>query len=122
MENWPTLRDRAELMAEHRSSGAAPASRPARVEVEWRRLAAIKNDPEHLVGMQWEPWFTPRNASWNTAQAVPLLGFYWSWNPDVTRQHMIWLAESGADFLVVDWTNHLWGKAHWDERHGRCEH
>ena len=26
------------------------------------------------------------------------------------------LAESGIDFLVVDWTNHLWDKKHWDER------
>ena len=44
------------------------------------------------------------------------MGFYWSWNADVTRQHMLWFAESGIDFLVVDWTNHIWDKKHWSER------
>jgi len=94
----------------------ANVSNSVKVQVNWRKLQVIKEDTNHLVGMQWEPWFTPKNASWGTAQAVPLMGRYWSWHPAVTRQHIIWMAESGVNFLVVDWTNHLWGKEHWNQR------
>jgi hypothetical protein len=116
MTNWPTLARREKLIAGALLPADALVSNTAPVEVYRRPIQAIATDPEHLVGMQWEPWFTPSNASWGTAQAVPAMGFYWSWNPDVTRQHMLWFAESGVDFLVVDWTNHLWDKKHWDER------
>ncbi len=44
------------------------------------------------------------------------MGFYRSWDPDIVRQHLIWLVESGVDFLLVDWSNQLWGRRHWDER------
>ena len=47
---------------------------------------------------------------------MPLVGFYHSWDPDVLRQHLIWLVESGVDFLLVDWSNQLWDRQHWDER------
>lgn len=94
----------------------ADVSNVVTVQVERRALQPTPTDPDHLVGMQWEPWFTPHNADWTTAQAVPLLGFYRSYDRDVLRQHFLWLAESGVNFLVVDWTNHLWDKKHWDER------
>ena len=116
MLNWPGKEQRADLVTGTPIREGLIASKPAHVDVEWRKLDAIPSDPEHLVGVQWEPWFTPLNASWTTAQAVPLMGLYWSFNRDVTRQHMLWLMESGTDFLIVDWTNHLWGKEHWDER------
>lgn len=29
-----------------------------------------------LVGMEWEPWFTPHNLVWTIAEAVPDVGFY----------------------------------------------
>jgi hypothetical protein len=116
IKGWPTLTPREALFAGYPLPGGAHASAPVRVWVDWRRLQTMPVDRDHLVGMQWEPWFTPHNAEWSTGQAVPLVGRYWSWNHGVTRQHMIWLIESGIDFLVVDWTNHLWGKAHWDER------
>ena len=116
MSRWPTLHARTGLIAGTRVPEGAVLSDPLRVEVEWRRLQTIPEDPEHLVGMQWEPWFTPLNANWATGQAVPVMGLYWSWDRSVLRQQMIWLIESGVNFLVVDWTNHLWGKEHWDER------
>lgn len=116
MEDWPTVVTRSKLMAGSVMRPAATASRPLRVEVVRRALHPIRSDPRRLVGIQWEPWFTPLNASWNTAQAVPVFGFYWSWNPDVTRQHMLWFAESGIDFLVADWTNHLWDQTAWNSR------
>jgi hypothetical protein len=87
-----------------------------RVAVARRRLDAIPKDPEHLVGAQWCPLYTPAWFNWDTAQAVPLVGFYRTWNPDVIRQHVIWLAESGVDFLVVDWVNQLWDKQRWEDR------
>ncbi|MCC6730743.1 MAG: hypothetical protein IT208_15525 [Chthonomonadales bacterium] len=113
---WPTLVGREGLIVGSVLPPGACVSKPVHVRVDRRKLATIPRDPGYLVGIQWEPWFTPLNANWSTAQAVPLVGRYWSWNPDVTRQHMLWLAESGIDFLVVDWTNHLWDKAHWTER------
>ena len=66
--------------------------------------------------MQWEPWFTPRNAFWSTAQAVPVVGFHTSYNRDVHRQHLLWFMDLGIDFILADWSNHLWDKQHWDER------
>ncbi len=116
MGPWPNLANKRDLIAGVRPPAEACLSDPVTVRVAWRLLEPPPPDPDHLVGMQWEPWFTPHNANWRTAQAVPLMGFYWSWNPDVTRQHMLWMAESGVDFLVVDWTNHLWDREHWDER------
>ena len=116
MTSWPTIASRDKLIAGSLMPADAVVSNTVPIEVYRRPIRALPRDPDHLVGMQWEPWFTPSNAAWQTAQAVPVMGLYWSWNPDVTRQHMLWFAESGVDFLVVDWTNHLWDKKHWDER------
>lgn len=69
-----------------------------------------------LFGLQWEPWFTGGVQRWSTAQAVPVMGFYNSYNRDVTRQHVLWCMELGVDFLFTDWTNHIWGCQHWNER------
>ncbi len=118
MSQWPSLQWRKHLITGTRmpEEMSATASAPVTVRVFRRELQAPPRDPDHLVGMQWEPWFSPSNANWSTAQAVPVMGFFHSWDRDVTRQHMIWMVESGVDFLVVDWTNHLWGKEHWNER------
>ncbi|MBL7645303.1 MAG: hypothetical protein JNK74_03830 [Candidatus Hydrogenedentes bacterium] len=119
MEDWPGLNDRSYDIAGTPlplNLAGPDLSAPVTVEVFRRALVRPAGDPDHRVGIQFEPWFTPRNANWGSTPAVPLTGLYWSWNPDVTRQQMIWLIESGIDFLVVDWTNHLWDKAHWDER------
>jgi hypothetical protein len=90
-------------------------SSPIDINVTWRRIDA-KTNGASLVGMQWEPWFTPRNAFWQTAQAVPSVGFYDSYNRDVIRQHVLWFADLGVDFIMPDWSNHIWGKQHWSER------
>jgi len=81
-----------------------------------RRLIPLWDTGGTLFGLQWEPWFTGGIARWGTAQAVPLVGFYDSYNRDVLRQHFLWCMDLGVDFILPDWTNHLWGKQHWDER------
>lgn len=116
LSTWPTAAAGSQRFAGAPMPAGATLSNRVRVDVIRRQLVQMPADSKHLVGLQWEPWFTPRNAAWSTAQAVPVMGFYWSWNPDVTRQHMLWFAESGIDFLVIDWTNHLWDKKAWDER------
>jgi hypothetical protein len=30
--------------------------------------------------------------------------------------HALWLVQAGVDFIMVDWTNNLWNKAHWADR------
>ncbi len=117
LRNWPNVIPKQRLFAGHRTPKNAVLSEPIQVSVDWRPLQTVPNRSDRLVGMQWEPWFTPQACNWASAHAVPVMGYYWSYHPDVCRQHMIWLIESGVDFLIVDWTNHLWGKEHWDERH-----
>ena len=108
--------DRRRLLVGTRPPEGAVLSNLATVRVDWRPLMAMRSDPEHLVGAQYCTLYTPQNFNWTTAQAVPLVGFYHSWDPDVLRQHLIWLVESGVDFLLVDWSNQLWDRQHWDER------
>ena len=50
---------------------------------------------------------------YDMAEGVPLVGRYDSFNEDVIRQHAIWFAETGIDFLLIDWTNNLWGLTNW---------
>jgi hypothetical protein len=82
------------------------------VHVE-RRTFRTASETNQRIGMEWEPWFTPLNCNWETAEAVPLVGHYDSFSPDVIRQHCLWMVDAGVDFLLVDWSNNLWGKAHW---------
>lgn len=93
----------------------AIASDPVTLEVERWELPD-RRDKDTLFGMQWEPWFAPGVAFWHRAQAVPILGFYESYNHDVMRQHILWFAELGVDFVMPDWSNHIWGAEHWHER------
>lgn len=72
---------------------------------------------DRLVAIEWEPWFTPLNCGWQTANGQPIVGYYDSYNLDAIRQHCIWMVEAGINLLIVDWTNNLWDKKHWDERH-----
>lgn len=77
-------------------------------------IAPPKRD--RLVAIEWEPWFTPLNCGWQTAQGQPIVGYYDSYNLDVIHQHCIWMVEAGINLLIVDWTNNLWDKKHWSER------
>eukprot|EP01119_Soliformovum_irregulare_P004118 TRINITY_DN1512_c0_g1_i2.p1 TRINITY_DN1512_c0_g1~~TRINITY_DN1512_c0_g1_i2.p1 ORF type:complete len:489 (-),score=150.49 TRINITY_DN1512_c0_g1_i2:23-1489(-) len=78
------------------------------VDVHHRIISRVTGSSS-LFGMEWEPWFTDHNVGWQTGEAVPLVGRYNSDNVDVIKQHAIWFAQSGMDFLLVDWTNNLWG-------------
>ena len=69
-----------------------------------------------MVGMEWEPWYTPANNEWALMEAVPILGLYDSFNYLVVKQHAIWMVEAGIDFVIVDWTNNIWGDNTWSER------
>lgn len=99
-----------------RRQGDHPVSPPVRVEVTWRRLAAIPFDPDHEVGAQWCPLFISTAFGWQTAQAVPLIGFYRTWDRDMIRQHVIWLTESGVTFWLIDWINAVLGIPEWEKR------
>ncbi len=81
-----------------------------------KRRFFLHTDPNHLIGMEYEPWFTPLNATWDTAEAVPIEGRYDSFQKAVIRQHCLWFDQIGIDYLLVDWSNNLWGKEHWRER------
>lgn len=116
MDGWPGLPSRELVMVGTRQPAEGNFSTPLQVQVTDRKLQRVSAPPSRRVGIQFEPWFTPHYAHWASAHAIPVTGRYWSWNPDVIRQQLIWLIESGIDFLVVDWTNHLWGKEHWHER------
>lgn len=116
LDSWPTVREQSTYLAGTLVPADALLSNIVQVRVDRRKLQIPPKDPSHMIGVQWEPWFTPANMQWGTAEAVPLIGYYSSFLPDVTRQHMIWLAESGTDFLVTDWSNHIWSKATWDDR------
>ncbi len=72
--------------------------------------------PHHLVGMEYEPWFTPANDTWQVAEAMPLLGPYTSFDQGVLRQHALWLDRAHVNFLLIDWSNNLWGKTAWNQR------
>ncbi|MBI5091637.1 MAG: hypothetical protein HZB26_04240, partial [Candidatus Hydrogenedentes bacterium] len=115
MGHWPGLMMGAQLFAGRARPDHGDFSNVASVEVT-RRSITVKEDPEHLVGIQWEPWFTPLNAYWQTAQAVPVVGYYNSYDFDVMRQHALWLMDAGVNFNFVDWSNHIWGAKHWNER------
>ncbi len=60
--------------------------------------------------------YTPANNGWQLKEAVPILGLYDSFNFLIVKQHARWLVEAGVDFLVVDWTNNIWGLNAWNER------
>ena len=63
---------------------------------------------ERLVGVAYTTWRYP-TSSWGEGSTwdIPLLGPYVSDDRDVIRQHAIWLADAGVDFIVVDWSNNV---------------
>ncbi len=71
-----------------------------------------------LIGIQYENWFTPHNATWNTAEAIPILGKYSSYDPSILRQHFAWFGDLGIDWLLIDWSNMLWSKPAWEAHQG----
>ncbi len=113
---WMGLQARQELLLAGRLvPEEGIRSNVLELEVTWRDFPP-RAPSETLFGIQWEPWFTGGVRRWHTAQAVPLMGFYDSYNRDVTRQHILWFMDLGVDFILPDWSNHIWGCRHWDER------
>jgi len=71
-----------------------------------------------LMGMQNETWFTKGNANWDTAEAVPILGKYSSYDAGIMRKHAAWFKDLGIDWLLIDWSNMLWMKPDWEQHTG----
>jgi hypothetical protein len=71
-----------------------------------------------LIGIQYENWFTPHNATWDTAEAVPILGKYSSYDPNILKTHFDWFKAMGIDWLLIDWSNMLWSKPAWESHAG----
>jgi len=115
MKDWPEAYDQDELMVGRLMSHKGVRSNAILVEVAQRAFPPRERS-DHLVGIQWEPWFTPMNAYWQTHEAVPVVGMYDSYNRNVLRQHVLWFVDLGVDFIMPDWSNHIWGKQHWSER------
>ena len=113
-DDWMGVTDYSLLKTGSIMPAELQKSNAVMVEVAGREISQ-KDNSESLFGMQWEPWFTP-GRQWTTSQAVPLLGLYDSTDPDVTRQHILWFTDLGVDFIIPDWSNHIWGCKHWSER------
>lgn len=113
---WPGLTQRNLRTTGTAMPAGATTSNALKITVEKRELQIPPKDPNHLIGMQYETWFTPKNICWQTGQAVPLMGLYQSYNLDVERQHILWMMESGMDFLLADWSNHIWFAKRWEDR------
>ena len=114
--NWMGIKDMNLLLAGRPMPEGGLRSNPLNLNVTRRRIAPHANGST-LFCIQWEPWFTPQEVFWRTAQAVPVFGFYESYNRDVLRQQVLWFMDLGVDFIMADWSNHIWGRNHWDERH-----
>lgn len=120
-DHWMGLQDRDLLMVGRRMPDRGIRSNELVLHVTWRDFPQ-REAFDTLFCMQWETWFQSGPAHWETAQGVPLIGFYDSFVPEVTRQHMLWFMDLGVDFVMADWSNHLWGCRHWDERgDGACD-
>ena len=115
MSDWPEMQHFSDLLVGTVMPDRGIKSNTVSIKVSYRTFPTPEPS-DRLVCIQWEPWFTPSNAYWQTAEAVPVVGYYDSYNRDVLRQHILWFMELGIDFIMPDWSNHIWGKQHWDER------
>ena len=63
---------------------------------------------DRLVGVAYTTWRYP-TSNWGEGYTwdMPLVGKYASDNRDVIKQHAIWLADAGVDFIVIDWSNNV---------------
>ena len=69
-----------------------------------------------LIGLQYETFFTPHNVgSYETAEAIPILGKYSSYDVNVIRKHEEWFEDLGIDWLLLDWSNMLWTHPEWEK-------
>jgi len=113
-DNWMGSSNRDLLLAGNLMPDAGLRSNELAVVVK-KRTMPEPSDPKNMFCVQWESWFVPGSASWTSAEAVPVVGFYDSYNQDVIRQHILWFMDLGVNFIMPDWSNHIWGKKHWNE-------
>lgn len=85
--------------------------------VPGHRLDADKVN-RSVIGMQYSNFFIDGEKSWETAEAVPVLGKYSSKDPDILKKHFQWFQQLGVDWLLIDWTNILWSGRPWDKQAG----
>jgi hypothetical protein len=83
-----------------------------------RRIMPAAAENGHLFCVQWESWFIPGPGLFSSAEAIPVVGIYDSYNEDVIRQHVLWFMDLGVNFIMPDWSNHIWTKKHWNEIDG----
>ncbi len=112
--NWMGSSNRDLLMAGNFMPDTCLRSNELSVNVK-KRSMPVTSDDGHLFCVQWESWFIPGPGSWSSAEAVPIVGFYDSYNEDVIRQHILWFMDIGVNVIMPDWSNHIWGKKHWNE-------
>ena len=100
-----------------RFPGASLAKEATEQPAATKRPSGIpESTPSTLIGLQYETWFTPHNAgSYETAEAVPVLGKYSSYDKNVIVKHEEWFENLGIDWLLLDWSNMLWMKPDWEK-------
>jgi hypothetical protein len=111
---WYGLEDKSLLRTGTVMPEKGIVSNELSIAVSWRDFPE-EDHSGSVFAMQYEPWFHP-DFSWSSAHAIPLMGFYDCTNPDVLRQHVLWLMDMGIDCMVIDWSNHIWGAEHWKDR------
>jgi len=106
--HWMGLKNQDLLMVGHPMISEDVHSNVLKLQIVRREFPAQKTAAA-LFGMQWEAWFTRGAKGWATAHAVSLIGFYDSYNRDALRQHILWFMDIGVNFILPDWSNHIWG-------------
>jgi hypothetical protein len=113
--SWAGLKNREVLYAGYPFKPKGIHSNVIEITVIRRQMPVINNSGT-LFGMEWESWFIDDKNGWQSSQAVPSIGFYDSYNADVLRQQVLWMIDLGVNFIIPDWSNHIWGCKHWNER------
>ncbi|EDQ86421.1 uncharacterized protein MONBRDRAFT_28297 [Monosiga brevicollis MX1] len=66
-------------------------------------------------GMQYELWNTLHNNQYTMEEAIPLIGNYGSNNERALRLHAFWLRYAGIHFVMIDWSNNVFGLDNWQD-------
>jgi hypothetical protein len=109
-----------------KASGPAPTN-----AVKTTGYLEASKFPGTLMGLQYEPYFTPHNVGWaldqksdipglnqGTEEAIPILGKYSSYDVNLIRKHAEWFEYLGIDWLLIDWSNLLWMNPAWEQHQG----
>lgn len=115
--NWMGTSNMQYLVAGKIMPATDSISNICKVSVK-RRIMPKAAENGHLFCVQWESWFIPGPGLFSSAEAIPVVGIYDSYNEDVIRQHVLWFMDLGVNFIMPDWSNHIWAKKHWNEIEG----